>query len=87
MLAVEVVSPFTRTMDRRGKHGLYAAVGIASYWRVERGPDDRPVVHTFRLHPVSGVYAPSPERRTDTHQLVASVPFPVNIDLRSPIEV
>ncbi|GCD43964.1 hypothetical protein GKJPGBOP_03650 [Streptomyces paromomycinus] len=82
VLAVEVVSPLSHSEDRHAKHALYAAAGIASYWRVERDENDLPVVHEFRLHHESGVYAPSPERPLHTGKLVTSVPFPVDIDLR-----
>lgn len=32
---IEVVSPSTRTTDRRNKPDIYAAAGIDTYWRVE----------------------------------------------------
>ncbi|OKI07333.1 hypothetical protein A6A06_35845 [Streptomyces sp. CB02923] len=86
VLAFEVVSPLSRSEDRHAKHGLYAAAGIPSYWRVERGEDDLPVVHEFWLHHETGVYALSPERATHVGKLVTSVPFPVSVDLRSLID-
>jgi Uma2 family endonuclease len=45
LLAVEIVSPSSRVMDRVTKPALYAEAGIACYWRVE---SDR-AVHGFRL--------------------------------------
>ncbi|MEU7225170.1 Uma2 family endonuclease [Streptomyces chrestomyceticus] len=86
VLAVEVVSAGSRLADRFAKPALYAAAGIASYWRVERDENDLPVVHEFWLHHESGVYAPSPERPLHTGKLVTSVPFPVDIGLRELIE-
>jgi Uma2 family endonuclease len=38
VLAVEVVSPRTRTRDRISKPAEYAAAGIPYYWRVEQDP-------------------------------------------------
>jgi Uma2 family endonuclease len=39
LLAVEVVSVGSRTLDRVAKPAQYAAAGIAGYWRVETDPD------------------------------------------------
>ena len=38
-LAVEVVSPSSRTTDRVTKPAQYAAYGIGAYWRVETDPE------------------------------------------------
>jgi Uma2 family endonuclease len=38
-LAVEVVSPSSRSTDRIMKPAQYAAAGIGAYWRVETEPD------------------------------------------------
>ncbi|GAB3810565.1 Uma2 family endonuclease [Micromonospora zhanjiangensis] len=38
VLAVEVVSPSTRRVDRFAKPGEYAAAGIPFYWRIEQDP-------------------------------------------------
>lgn len=38
LLAVEIVSPGSLTMDRVTKPAKYAAAGIAAYWRVETEP-------------------------------------------------
>ncbi|GHJ06737.1 hypothetical protein TPA0907_11040 [Micromonospora humidisoli] len=38
LLAVEIVSPGTRRVDRFAKPGEYAAAGIPFYWRVEQDP-------------------------------------------------
>jgi Uma2 family endonuclease len=47
VLAVEVVSPGSRTRDRIHKPGEYAEAGIGHYWRVETRPSL--AVHTYRL--------------------------------------
>ncbi|GAA3371789.1 Uma2 family endonuclease [Streptomyces sannanensis] len=83
-LAVEVVSPGSRSQDRFRKPGMYAEAGIDYFWRVERGEDHLPVVYEFWRDPESGVYAASPERPVHTGELITSVPFPVKIDLRLP---
>ena len=38
LLAVEVVSPSTRTRDRITKPAQYASIGIPNFWRIERDP-------------------------------------------------
>ncbi|WBB75416.1 Uma2 family endonuclease [Micromonospora sp. WMMD1128] len=38
VLAVEIVSPGTRRVDRFAKPGEYAAAGIPFYWRIEQEP-------------------------------------------------
>ncbi|WP_243709526.1 Uma2 family endonuclease [Micromonospora sp. 15K316] len=38
VLAVEIVSPGTRRIDRFAKPGEYAAAGIPYYWRIEQDP-------------------------------------------------
>jgi Uma2 family endonuclease len=44
LMAVEITSPSSRTMDRRVKPASYAAAGIPVYWRVELEGPDAPVV-------------------------------------------
>ncbi|MGI5528535.1 Uma2 family endonuclease [Streptomyces syringium] len=84
-LIVEVVSPVSRADDRHRKPGMYAEAGVPSYWRVERGEDDFPVLHEFWLDQASGVYtaANRPERAAHTDRFRVEVPFPVEIDLKS----
>ncbi|MFD8478896.1 Uma2 family endonuclease [Kitasatospora sp. NPDC059673] len=79
VLAVEVVSPGSKAADRFTKPGLYAEAGVSSYWRIERGVDDIPVVHEFRLDQEQGVYLP-----VAVHEglLRTDLPFPVEIDLK-----
>jgi Uma2 family endonuclease len=84
LLIVEVVSGNSRTDDRYRKAGMYAAAGIPSYWRVERGEDGLPVVHEFRLDEEQGVYRP-----VAVHEglLVTTLPFPLEIDLKQVVEL
>ncbi|MGW4691689.1 Uma2 family endonuclease [Kitasatospora cineracea] len=79
LLTVEVLVPATRSTDRFRKPAQYAAAGVPSYWRVERGDDDVPVVHEFRLDREQGVYLP-----VAVHEgsLRTELPFPVEIDLK-----
>ncbi|HSV64278.1 MAG TPA: Uma2 family endonuclease [Mycobacteriales bacterium] len=44
VLAVEIVSPLSRKMDRLVKPAAYAEAGIASYWRVELDAASLPMV-------------------------------------------
>ncbi|MFC0599663.1 Uma2 family endonuclease [Streptomyces palmae] len=87
ILAVEVVSHGSRSDDRFRKPGVYAEAGIPYFWRVERGQDDLPEVHEFWLHPEAGVYAPSPDRPTHVGTLKTDMPYPVEIDLRTLVEL
>jgi Uma2 family endonuclease len=54
VLAVEIVSPTSQSMDRVMKPALYAAAGIPFYWRIET--DGEIVVHAYRLDPVGEAY-------------------------------
>jgi Uma2 family endonuclease len=54
LLAIEVVSPGSVTMDRLMKPAQYAAAGIPSYWRVERDPE--PSLTAYRLTVGAAVY-------------------------------
>ncbi|GGN74027.1 hypothetical protein GCM10011579_052690 [Streptomyces albiflavescens] len=85
-LAIEVVSPGSRGMDRFHKPAMYAEAGIAHYWRVERGENDVPEVHQFWRDEDSGVFVPRPDRPVHTDKLTTIVPFPVDIDLRNLLE-
>jgi Uma2 family endonuclease len=87
VLAVEVVSPGSRAMDRFTKPGLYAGAGIPYYWRVERGEGDLPEVFEFWRHPETGVYAPAPDRAHHVGRLKTELPFPIEIDLARLVEL
>ncbi|WP_436524091.1 Uma2 family endonuclease [Actinoplanes sp. HUAS TT8] len=56
VLAVEIVSPGSQSMDRVMKPALYAKAGIPFYWLIERSGGL--VVHAFRLADGDDVYQP-----------------------------
>ena len=79
LLAVEVVSPDSEARDRDSKPGKYAAAGIPHFWLVEAtGADQRPVVRTYELDPVTKAYV-----STGTHRdrLKTDVPSEIDIDI------
>jgi Uma2 family endonuclease len=57
VLAVEIVSPGSRSIDRILKPVLYAAAGIPNFWLIET--DGAISVQTFRLSGGAGRYEPS----------------------------
>jgi Uma2 family endonuclease len=57
VLAVEIVSPSTQSMDRITKPALYASAGIPYYWRVETS-DGKVEVSTYKIDPESEIYRP-----------------------------
>lgn len=75
-LAIEVVSPGTRTKDRTLRPAQYAGAGIKCFWRVENA-DDAMVVYTFELLP-EGVYAPTGVFHS---RVKLDRPFPIDIEL------
>ncbi len=54
VLAVEIVSPSSKAMDRATKPAMYAEAGIPHYWRIET--EASLVVHTYRLDPARDAY-------------------------------
>ncbi|MEV4434662.1 Uma2 family endonuclease [Streptomyces sp. NPDC049585] len=78
VLALETVSPDSEERDRCRKPQLYAEADIGFFWRVEPGPDWRPVVHTYELDREARAYV-----LTGIHRgrLKTAVPFDVDIDL------
>lgn len=74
VLAVEVVSPWSRKNDRFFKPMEYAAAGVAAYWRVETEP--AVVLHVHRL--VDGRYEWVQEVGGIGQ---VQVPFPMTIDV------
>jgi Uma2 family endonuclease len=62
VLAVEVVSPSTRTRDRVTKRHLYGRLGIPPYWMVELEPELQ--LRTFELS--GDGYADGPAGSGDT---------------------
>lgn len=73
-LVVEVVSPASVRRDRFEKPGLYAQLGIAHLWRVERGV----TLVEYHLRPDG---AAEIVHSTTGGTFRTSVPFPVEIDL------
>ncbi|MBV9141066.1 MAG: Uma2 family endonuclease [Pseudonocardiales bacterium] len=75
VLAVEVLSPSTRRIDRLSKLSAYEEAGVASYWLVDPDPQ-APSLHALDL--VDGRYVavgcPSGEQAWDAQR-----PFPVTI--------
>jgi Uma2 family endonuclease len=56
VLAVEIVSPTSQSMDRITKPALYAAAGIPNYWCIET--DGGIAVHAYRIDREHGTYRP-----------------------------
>ncbi|MGH3825138.1 MAG: Uma2 family endonuclease [Pseudonocardiaceae bacterium] len=75
VLAVEVLSPSTRRIDRLSKLSAYEEAGVASYWLVDPDPET-PSLHALDL--VNGRYVevgcPS-----GTHSWQAQRPFTVTV--------
>ncbi len=57
ILAVEIVSPTSVSMDRITKPAIYAGAGIPYFWRVET--DGGITVHTYKIDPVHEIYQPT----------------------------
>lgn len=57
VLAVEIVSPTSQSMDRVTKPALYAKAGIPYYWMIET--EGGIAVHTYKLEFTDEVYQPS----------------------------
>jgi len=76
VLAVEIVSESTRTIDRLVKPYHYAAAGIPIYWRMELEPQVS--VSMYRAN-ITGEY-----EETGVYDKVLSVskPWPIELDLR-----
>jgi Uma2 family endonuclease len=76
LLAVEIVSPTSQSMDRITKPALFAAAGIPYYWRIETDGGIR--VHTHKIDPVDEVYRPTGTFDTDIDVLE---PWPFSIPI------
>jgi Putative restriction endonuclease len=79
VLVAEVISPESEQRDREDKPILYGDMGIPTYWLVERGKDNAPIVHERYLY--AGVYKPM---KTHVGRLTTQVPFPLDIPLVAP---
>nr|WP_030436468.1 Uma2 family endonuclease [Actinoplanes subtropicus] len=77
VLAVEIVSPSSLSMDRITKPALYAAAGIPFYWRIETG--DGLTVHTYKIDPEHELYRSS---GTFQEQIVTAEPWEINLPIK-----
>ncbi|MFI7603931.1 Uma2 family endonuclease [Micromonospora sp. NPDC049366] len=75
VLAVEIVSPNTRSIDRVLKPTLYAQAGIPFYWRIETEGVGLEFV-TYRIDAANEVYT---ETGRWTKFVDTGEPFPVNL--------
>jgi Uma2 family endonuclease len=75
-LAIEVVSPGTKTKDRTLRPAQYAGAGIKCFWRVEN-EDDAIVIYSFELLPEGG-YAPTGVFHS---RVKLDRPFPVDFEI------
>ena len=73
LLAVEVLSPSTRSVDLLLKHGVYAESGVASYWTVDPAV---PSVRAWRLRDGAYVEVGAAEGE---QVLELDEPFPVRV--------
>ena len=73
LLAVEVLSPSTRSVDQLLKRGVYAESGVAAYWLVDPA---EPSVRALRLVDGDYVEVGAAERE---QALVLDEPFPVRV--------
>ncbi|SIN08515.1 Endonuclease, Uma2 family (restriction endonuclease fold) [Micromonospora cremea] len=76
VLAVEIVSPGTRRVDRFATRGEYAAAGIPFYWRIEQDP-----VHVYAYR-IGDRVGPGGERQYEQVTDGANV-----IELTEPFEI
>jgi Uma2 family endonuclease len=79
LMAAEVISPESEERDREDKPLMYAAMGIPTFWLIERGPDLAPIVHEHQRY--AGVYQ---LKRTHIGRLKTEIPFPIDIPLEAP---
>ena len=76
VLAVEIVSEGSQSMDRILKPALYAQAGIPFYWRIEI--EDGLTVYTYKIDPVHEVYA---ETGRWTKFVDTGEPWPINLPI------
>lgn len=79
LVAAEVISPESEERDREDKPLMYAAMGIPTFWLIERGADNAPIVHEHQLY--GGAYQ---LKRTHIGRMKTDVPFPIDIPLKTP---
>jgi Uma2 family endonuclease len=80
LLAVEIVSPSSLSMDRITKHALYAAAGIPFYWRIET--TDGLVVDTFKIDPEHQIYRPTGTFNAVNSVIATDEPWEINVPLK-----
>lgn len=80
VLAVEVVSPSSRRMDRFLKPQMYAEAGVPAYWRVELDTTSGVRIATYILR--DGAYVEGPSA-SGNGTLALQTPFPLVVDLAS----
>jgi Uma2 family endonuclease len=76
LLAVEVISPSSKTYDRQDKMKLYASAGIPAYWLVD--PLGRQVVFTEFSLGAGGTYE---QRQQSSALVVVEHPWRVTLDV------
>jgi Uma2 family endonuclease len=77
VLAVEIASPTSQSMDRVTKPALYAAAGIPYYWRIEVS-DGEIEVHTCKVDPIEVLYRPF---GTFNVEIDALEPWPIKMPI------
>ncbi|MDT4995618.1 MAG: hypothetical protein QOH97_5510 [Actinoplanes sp.] len=78
VLAIEIVSPTSTSMDRIMKPVLYAAAGIPYYWRIET--DGKIAVHTYKIDPIRETYEPF---GTFLDTIETEEPWPIKVPIDS----
>jgi Uma2 family endonuclease len=76
LLAVEIVSPSSRRMDRLVKPSILAEAGVPAYWRVELDGPDTPMLVAYGLD--GDVYGEVAVVRAG-QSAVLHAPFPVEV--------
>lgn len=77
VLAVEVISPGSRTLDLHRKPVEYAEAGIPHYWVVDLEPP-APSIAVYHLGAPGDGYIEAP---AVAGELVTAEPFPLRIDI------
>ncbi|WP_250028694.1 Uma2 family endonuclease [Paractinoplanes maris] len=80
VLAAEIVSPSTKSIDRVTKPAFYAQAGIPHYWLIETSDDL--AVTTYELNPDDRIYEPTGTFSGDD-VIRLDRPWPIEIPLRS----
>lgn len=76
LLAVEIVSEGSRSIDRVLKPALYAEADIPYFWRIET--EHGIVVHAYKLDPVKGHYVAQAEQ---SDGILVAEPWEIDIPL------